>query len=75
MNTLSGVSGFGALDLNRRPLAPAGAAEGGDASRWLDGLDTPGTARLSVELATGTTGLSAAEHAQRVLTHLLADGS
>jgi hypothetical protein len=75
MNT---VSGFGALDLNLRALGPAGAAQGapagGEVGRWLDGLDAPSTARLGVELAPGTTGLSAAEHAQRVLEHLLADG-
>ena len=82
MNTVSGtVSGFSSFDLGLRPLATAGAvpaaqAGGSEAgSRWIDGLDGPGGATLSADLTPGAAGLSAAEHAQRVLGHLLDDGS
>ena len=53
--------------------AQAGAGVGGGAQRWLDGLASADGAVLNADVPAGASGLSAAEHAQRVLGALLGD--
>lgn len=59
------------------PSSPAGLAGGATAAsggaRWLEGLDhADGGATISADLPAGARGLSAAEHARRVLAALVA---
>ncbi|HSI59242.1 MAG TPA: hypothetical protein VLA16_16895 [Ideonella sp.] len=53
----------------------AGSGAPWQAGRWWDGLDAPSGSMIVAELSLGGTGLSATEHAQRVLAHLLDDSS
>ena len=53
----------------------AGSSSPWQAGRWWDGLDAPSGSMIVAELSLGATGLTATEHAQRVLTHLLDDSS
>lgn len=55
-----------------RPLdAPAAAARAGEPA-WLDGLGTGGAATLRADVAPDQRGLSVQQHAERVLSALLA---
>lgn len=73
MNTLSGARPLDPrLAGGAWSAAPATASTPG-ASRWLDGLAQGDSTPLSADLPAGSQGLSAAEHAQRVLSALLGD--
>ncbi|RTL36301.1 MAG: hypothetical protein EKK53_23070 [Burkholderiales bacterium] len=54
-----------------RPLGAAAPGQPADARTWLDGLALPGGPALRADVAAEQRGLSAQQHAERVLSALL----
>lgn len=56
------------------PLQPLGAAQALNPSSWFDGDGLNAGTRIGVALDSASRGLSVAQHAERVLSHLCGGG-